>query len=122
MPCETSSYKIETTGYDTDSVITIPMHKAWKRSALPDLAAPPNVTTYSLMITFPRTDIDFSEEVQLNQISDFISFSWWKSRIIYRIFISFGVATISGMVQQKANEMFIVLIKAIRNIITISLK
>ena len=73
VPCETSSYKIETTGYDTDSVITIPMHKAWKRSALPDLAAPPNITTYSLMITFPRTDIDFSEEVQLNQISDFIS-------------------------------------------------
>ena len=43
-------------------------YKSWV-----NITTPPNITTLTVMIRFNKIDIDFSEEIQLNNIFDFIS-------------------------------------------------
>ena len=62
---------MKTSKYDTDSIITQYLSKAYK--SLVNVTTPPNITTRSVMIMYYKTDIDFSEEIQLNNVFDFIS-------------------------------------------------
>ena len=68
-----STYKIEETEYHKDSIITSYMGEAYKEIFKDILVIPPNITTYSIMVSFSTTDTSVSEEVQMNRLSDFIS-------------------------------------------------
>ena len=69
--CEISSYKLQTIDYDQNSLISVNMNNALK--ALVNVTVPNNTKTYTTMISFPKTDVDLSEEIKLNNVSDFIS-------------------------------------------------
>ena len=71
VPCEVASYKMQTTEYDADSLITVHMNSLLK--TLLQVSVPNNTKTYSLMVSFLKTEIDLSEEISLNQFSDLIS-------------------------------------------------
>ena len=71
VPCEVTSYKMQMTEYDADSLITVHMNGLLKK--LLDVSVPNDTKTYSLMISFLKTEIDLSEEISLNQFSDLIS-------------------------------------------------
>lgn len=62
---------METTEFDTTSIITRYMGKAYK--SLLNVTIPPNTKSYTTMIMFSKTDVHLSEEIRLNNISDFIS-------------------------------------------------
>ena len=62
---------MQVTEYDADSLITVHMNGLLK--TLLDVSVPNNTKTYSLMISFLKTEIDLSEEISLNQFSDLIS-------------------------------------------------
>ena len=62
---------METTTYDKGSIITIRMNDAYRK--ILNVTVPEGVPTYSMMVSFLKTDIDLSEEIRLNQFSDFIS-------------------------------------------------
>ena len=69
--CEISSYKLQTIDYDRNSLISVNMNNALKD--LVNVTVPNNTKTYTTMISFPKTDVDLSEEIKLNNVSDFIS-------------------------------------------------
>ena len=71
VPCEVAEYKMQTTTFDTDSIIPLSMNAALKK--ILNVTVPDGVKTYSAQLSFLKTDIDLSEEVTLNQFSDFIS-------------------------------------------------
>ena len=62
---------MQTTTYDKDSIITLRMNDAFRK--ILNVTVPPGVKTYSMMLSFLKTDVDLSEEITLNQFSDFIS-------------------------------------------------
>ena len=62
---------MQTTEYDKDSIIPINMNNAFRK--ILNVTVPDGVKTYSMMLSFLKTDIDLSEEITLNQFSDFIS-------------------------------------------------
>ena len=62
---------MQTTEYDKDSIIPINMNNAFRK--ILNVTVPDGVETYSMMLSFLKTDIDLSEEITLNQFSDFIS-------------------------------------------------
>ena len=62
---------METSEFDIDSMIVVHINNVFKN--LINMTVPKNTNSYSLMMSFPSTDIDLIEEISLNQISDFIS-------------------------------------------------
>ena len=66
-----STYKVEETEYHKDSIITSYMGAAYKEIFQDILIIPPNITTYSVMVSFSTTDTSVSEEVKINRLSDF---------------------------------------------------
>ena len=64
-------YKLQTSDYEEHSLITVKINKMFKDSI--GLIFPNGTKTYSAMLSFPTTDVELSEEIALNNISDFIS-------------------------------------------------
>ena len=71
VPCYTSTYKMQTLQFDTSSIITQYMNDAYK--TMINVTRPNNTETYSALISFLKTDVDVSEEIQLHNVSSFIS-------------------------------------------------
>ena len=69
--CGASEYKMQTTSYDVDSIISVRLNTAFKK--LLNITIPRDVKSYTMLLSFLKTDIDISEEISLNQFSDFIS-------------------------------------------------
>ena len=71
--CDISTYNLEATEYDKDSIITSYMHNMYKSMFRDILVTPPNTSTYSIMLMFSTTDVSISEEVKINHLSEFVS-------------------------------------------------
>ena len=71
VPCEITSYKMQTTEYDEDSLITVHMQNLWK--TMLQVSMLNNTKAKSVMVSFLKTEIELSEDIGLNQFSDFIS-------------------------------------------------
>ena len=72
-PCDISTYNLEATEYDKDSIITSDMHTMYTAMFKDVLVKPPNISTYTIMAMFSTTDLSLSEEVKVNSLNDFIS-------------------------------------------------
>ena len=64
-------YQLVTSDYEEKSLITIKLNKAFRDML--GLSFPNATKTYSAMLSFPTTNVDLTEEIVLNNISDFIS-------------------------------------------------
>ena len=71
VPCEIGSYKIQTIGYDRDSIIAIDASKEFKKQV--NISVSDDLETFSEMLSFLKTEVDKSEEIRLNTFPDFIS-------------------------------------------------
>ena len=71
VPCKESSYRIEETAYESDSIITTHMHRHFK--AAYNFSTPEDKATYTVFASFKTTDVNFSEEVKMSNVSDFVS-------------------------------------------------
>ena len=60
-----------TSDYEEKSLITVKLNKAFRDML--GLSFPHATKTYSAMLSFPTTNVDLTEEIVLNNISDFIS-------------------------------------------------
>ena len=64
-------YKLVTSDFEEKSLITVKLNKAFRDML--GLSFPNGTKTYSAMLSFPTTNVDLTEEIVLNNISDFIS-------------------------------------------------
>ena len=64
-------YQLVTSDYEEKSLITVKLNKAFREML--GLSFRNGTKTYSAMLSFPTTDVDLTEEIVLNNISDFIS-------------------------------------------------
>ena len=60
-----------TTAYDRSSIISVDASREFKKQV--NVTVPDNMKTYSVMISFLKTEVDVSEEIKLNTFSGFIS-------------------------------------------------
>ena len=70
-PCYKSSYRIQPTKFEKSTIISKYIGQTY-RSML-RLEIPPNTETYSLIMNFAGSYVDLSEEIQLTNLSNFIS-------------------------------------------------
>ena len=66
-----SSYKLTTEEYDRSSILAVDATREYKRQV--NVTVPDDMNTYSVMISFLKTEVDTSEEISLNTFPDFIS-------------------------------------------------
>ena len=71
VPCEINDYKMQTTEYDEDSIISVEMNKAFTNQI--NVTVPKDTKANSMMLSFLKTEVDRSEEISLSNIPDFIS-------------------------------------------------
>ena len=64
-------YQLVTSDYEEKSLITVILNKAFRDML--GISFPNGTKTYSVMLSFPTTNVDLTEEIVLNNISDFIS-------------------------------------------------
>ena len=64
-------YQLVTSDYEEKSLITVKLNKAFRDML--GLSFPNGTKIYSAMLSFPTTNVDLTEEIVLNNISDFIS-------------------------------------------------
>ena len=70
-PCEVSSYKMQSTEYDSSGIISEKINVKFKQAM--NLTLPNNTKSFSTMISFLNTDIDLTEEIKLYTFFDFVS-------------------------------------------------
>ena len=70
-PCEVSSYKMQTREYDSRRIITGKINERLKQMI--NITVPNNTKTFSMVISFLKTDIDLTEEISLYSFFHFIS-------------------------------------------------
>ena len=71
VPCEVAEYKMHTTEYDDDGLISGRMNKIF--TDIMNITIPNATKTNSVLISFVKTEIDVSEEVSFNNFSYFLS-------------------------------------------------
>ena len=70
-PCEVSSYKMQATEYASSSIVAGKINDRFKQ--MMNISLPNNTKTFSTMISFLKTDIDLTEEINLYSFFDFVS-------------------------------------------------